>query len=101
VAEEDRVDEDPGEGEKRRGPEAPVEHEELGSRRLEGFQVVRRGEDVGRRGEREGDPRRKQSGEDEEEPDGQPELELPIHDPRAAAILDRAQIPLPVAFLLF
>jgi hypothetical protein len=101
MAEEDRVEEDPGEREKRGGPEALVEHEELGGGRLEGFQVVRRGEDVRRRCERDGDPRRKQGGEYKEEPGGQPELELPIHDPRAAAILDRAQIPLPVTFLLF
>jgi hypothetical protein len=78
-----------------------VEDAELAGRGLEGFQVVRRGEDVDRRGEREGDPRRKQSGEDDEKPDGHPELELPIHDPRATTILPLAQIPLPCAFLLF
>ena len=78
-----------------------MEHEELGSGGLEGFQVVRRGEDVGRRGEREGDPRRKQSGEDEEEPDGQPDLESRIHDSLPAALFERAQIPHPFPFLLF
>jgi len=40
----------------------------------------------------------KQSGEDEEEPDGHPDLESRIHDPLAATILRFAQIPTPFRF---
>jgi hypothetical protein len=101
VTEEDDVEENPSEGEKRCGPEALVEHEELGGGGLEGFQVVRGGEDVERREERKADPRREEGREHQEEPHGNPQLELPVHDPRATTILDRAQIRLPLPFLLF
>ncbi len=37
----------------------------------------------------------------QEEPHGEPQLELPVHNPRATTILDRAQIRLPLLFLLF
>src|SRR3990172_5808033 len=98
VAYRDHVEEHACEDEKGRGPEALMQHEELGGGGLEGFQAVRRDEDVERRGERKGDPRRQQGGEHEEEPYGQPELETPVHHPFAATILDRAQIRLPFPF---
>ena len=78
-----------------------MKDEELGGGGLEGFQVVRRREDVVRRSERKKDPRREEDREHQEEPNGEPQLELPVHDPRATTILDRAQIRPPLRFLLF
>jgi hypothetical protein len=88
-------------GEERRGQEALVKHEELGGGGLEGFQVVRGGENEVRRSERKDKPRREKDREHQEEPRGKPQLEFPVHDPRPTAIFDRSQIRLPLPFLLF
>ena len=78
-----------------------MKYEELGGGGLEGFQVVRRREDVVRRGERKEEPRREEDREHQEEPHGETQLELPVHDPSATTMFGRSQIRLPFRFLLF